>query len=246
MNFGEKLKQVRNERNLTQPQMAEAIGIEQLYLSKLENDKSVPSAEMFQSIIKSLNLDAKDFLKDIDKKILQGSLKQIPEVANYLNTTIAVKVHNVKQWLLGSAAACVLGFVGLLAANNGIFFANNLYKYESPGVFLANEPEDIFEQFSKILNLKASAKIINGEEFSKQLADFEMTRKRPMAVEKDRDYGTVFYQEVDGGRRKFSLVNVRYVLSMPNKILQFLGGIFVFCGILGFFMEWRLRKLQVT
>jgi transcriptional regulator with XRE-family HTH domain len=246
MNFGEKLKQVRTEKNMTQPQMAEAIGIEQSYLSKLENDKSVPSAEMFQSIITSLNLDVREFLKDIDKKILQGSLKQIPEVANYLNTTISVKVHKVKQWLLGSATACVLGFAALLAANNGIFFENNLYKYESPGVFFLSEPEDIFDQFQKILNLKVSAKIINGEAFSKQLADFEMARKRPVVVEKDRDYGTVFYQEVDGGRRKFNLVSVRYVLSMPNKLLQFLGGIFVFCGILGFFMEWRLRKLQVA
>lgn len=32
MNFGEKLKQIRTQKNLTQPQMAEAIGIEQSYL----------------------------------------------------------------------------------------------------------------------------------------------------------------------------------------------------------------------
>jgi len=43
MNFGERIKQLRTERNMTQPQLAEAIGIEQSYLSKLENDKSVPS-----------------------------------------------------------------------------------------------------------------------------------------------------------------------------------------------------------
>jgi len=43
MNFGERIKQLRTARNMTQPQLAEAIGIEQSYLSKLENDKSVPS-----------------------------------------------------------------------------------------------------------------------------------------------------------------------------------------------------------
>lgn len=43
MNFGEKLKRIRTEKNLTQPRFAEAIGIEQSYLSKLENDKSQPS-----------------------------------------------------------------------------------------------------------------------------------------------------------------------------------------------------------
>ncbi|MBC3875341.1 helix-turn-helix domain-containing protein [Undibacterium flavidum] len=246
MNFGEKLKQIRTEKNLTQPQMAEAIGIEQSYLSKLENDKSVPSADMFQSILKALNQDANDFLKDIDKKILQGPLKQIPEVSNFLNTSIAVKVHSVKKWLLSSAAACTLGFACMLAANDGIFFSNNLYKYESMGVFLADEPENIFDQYAKILTLKVSAKLIAGEEFSKLLAEFETKRKRPVVVEQNRDQGTVYYQNVDGGRRKFELTNVRHVLAMPNKYLQFLGGVLVFCGILGFFMEWRLRKLQPT
>ncbi|MFZ6817080.1 helix-turn-helix domain-containing protein [Undibacterium sp. Ji22W] len=246
MNFGEKLKQIRTEKNLTQPQMAEAIGIEQSYLSKLENDKSVPSADMFQSILKALNQDANDFLKDIDKKILEGPLKQIPEVSNFLSTSIAVKVHSVKKWLISSAVACALGFACMLAANDGIFFSNNLYKYESKGVFLADEPEDIFDQYEKILNLKFNAKIIDREEFSKLLAEFETTRKRPIVIEQNRDQGIVYYQNVDGGRRKLELVNVRHVLAMPNKYLQFLGGLLVFCGVLGFFMEWRLRKLQPT
>jgi transcriptional regulator with XRE-family HTH domain len=244
MNFGEKLKQIRTEKNLTQPQMAEAIGIEQSYLSKLENDKSVPSADMFQSILKALNQDANDFLKGIDKKILQGPLKQIPEVSNFLNTSIAVKVHSVKKWLISSATACALGFAFMLAANDGIFFSNGLYKYDSKGVFLAHEPEDIFDQYSKILNLKVNAKLIDREEFSKLLAEFETNRKRPVVVEQNRNLGTVYYQDVAGGRRKFELISAKHVLAMPNKYLQFLGGILVFCGILGFFVEWRLRKLQ--
>ncbi len=40
MRFGEKLKELRNEKEWTQPEMAEAIGIEQSYWSKLENGKS--------------------------------------------------------------------------------------------------------------------------------------------------------------------------------------------------------------
>src|SRR5437764_790766 len=57
MNFGERLKQIRTEKGLTQPQFAAMAGIEQSYLSKLENDKSVPSAEMFSSILSGLGLD---------------------------------------------------------------------------------------------------------------------------------------------------------------------------------------------
>ena len=55
-----------------------------------------------------------------------------------------------KNGYFGSALSCFFGFALLLAANEGIFYPNNLYKYESKGVFLKNEPEDIFEQFEKI------------------------------------------------------------------------------------------------
>ena len=103
MNIGEKIKQLRTEKNLTQPQLAEAIGIEQSYLSKLENDKSVPSADIFQAILKALNIEVGSFLEGIDDKIIHRQLRQIPEVANYLNAGVAYKVHNIKKWLFCSA-----------------------------------------------------------------------------------------------------------------------------------------------
>ncbi len=39
MKFGEKLNELRNEKEMTQPDMVEAIGIEQSYLSKLEHEE---------------------------------------------------------------------------------------------------------------------------------------------------------------------------------------------------------------
>jgi transcriptional regulator with XRE-family HTH domain len=245
MNFGEKLKQIRIEKNMTQPQLAEAIGIEQSYLSKLENDKSVPSAEMFQSIIKALEMDAKDFLKDIDKEILNGVLKHIPEVSNFNSVTVITRVHNVKKWLIGSAAACAFGFALMLAANDGILFSNNLYKYESPGVILNGESEDIFKQYRTIQAMKEDAKIITREEFSKLLSEFEATRVRPVTLEIGENRGTVFFQPAENGRRKFELIHTQYMHSTGNKLLQFLGALLMFCGVAGFFIEWRLRKLQV-
>ena len=244
MNFGEKLKQIRTEKNMTQPQLAEAIGIEQSYLSKLENDKSVPSAEMFQSIIKTLEMDAKDFLKDIDKKILHGPLKQIPEVANFINVAVVTRVHNVKKWLIGSATACAFGFALMLAANDGILFSNNLYKYESQGVILNNESEDIFRQYRTIQGMKEDAKIISHEEYNKLLSEFETSRVRLVSMETWENKGTVFFQTEGNGRRKFQLIDTQYTHSLGNKILQFLGALFMFCGVAGFFIEWRLRKLQ--
>jgi transcriptional regulator with XRE-family HTH domain len=68
VNFGEKVRQLRAERNLTQPQLAQLIGIEQSYLSKLENDKSIPSADIFQAIQLALSIDVATFLEGVDEK----------------------------------------------------------------------------------------------------------------------------------------------------------------------------------
>jgi len=83
MHFGERLKQIRTEKGLTQPQFAQAAGIEQSYLSKLENDKSVPSAEMFSTILAGLEMDAATFLSEVDQDVLATTLRHIPAVTQF-------------------------------------------------------------------------------------------------------------------------------------------------------------------
>lgn len=242
MNFGEKLKRIRTEKNLTQPQFAEAIGIEQSYLSKLENDKSQPSADMFSAILKALELDAAHFLGDIDKQVLQTSLRHIPEVGLFLGGARTRKVHNVRKYWYGAATACALGFALMLAANDGIFFPNNQYKYLSQGVILSGESENIFEQFEGILALKLEANTIDSVERARRLAEFKADRVRVSTVELWGDRGTVFFENVGNGRRKFEQINVRYIRSKANRILQYLGALLAFCGVLTVVVEWRMRK----
>lgn len=122
MNVGEKIRQLRTERNLTQPQLAESIGIEQSYLSKLENGKSLPSADIFQAILKAFAVDVATFLEGIDDRIVRGELRQIPEVANHINAGVAERVHNIRRWLLGSAAACAVGLTLVVAGYEGFLF----------------------------------------------------------------------------------------------------------------------------
>lgn len=244
MNFGEKLKQLRAEKNWTQPQMAEAIGIEQSYLSKLENDKSVPSAEMFQAIVKALDLDVQEFLKDIDHSVLSGPLKQIPEVANFISQAVATKVHDTKKWLLGAAAACTLGFALILAAREGIFFPKRQYIYLSEGVIFANETDDFFDQFKKLVALKVEAKVFDQEQASKAILEFETTRVHRTEIKIDHDAGPTFIRNVEKGRRRYKMYDISDAVPMPNKVMQWLGAVFVFAGIAAFFIEWRLRRLQ--
>ena len=245
MNIGEKIKQLRTEKNLTQPQLAEAIGIEQSYLSKLENDKSIPSADIFQAILKALSVDVGHFLEGIDEKIIHRQLRQIPDVANYLNAGIAYKIHNIKKWLFGSAAACVIGLTLIVAGEKSLLFSSIQYNYVSPGVVLPNESADILDEFTFRNNVdrKVNAKLLSYEEAAKLISDFTSERSRPSYQVTDRYQGQRFVMPVEGGSRTYRLIDTAFVQSPNNRYLTLLGSLFTFAGIFGFFVEFRLRKI---
>ncbi len=244
MNFGEKLKQIRMEKGLTQPQFAEAIGIEQSYLSKLENDKSVPSAEMFGTIISGLGMEASSFLQDLDKQILNTTLRHIPEVSKFTSDAVAVQVHNYKRWVFGSGLAWIVGFALMLAANDGIFFSNKVYRYMSPGVILAGEAENIFEKHDEILFLKAAAQMFAMEEALKRQAEFKANRVRPVTVESKVDRGSFYVEQAENGRRRFDLVKTEHEKAFGNRIIHVLGATIFVGGFVSLFLEWRLRRIR--
>ncbi|WP_342118087.1 helix-turn-helix domain-containing protein [Pseudoduganella sp. OTU4001] len=244
MNFGERLKQIRAGRGQTQPQFAEVLGIEQSYLSKLENDKSVPSAEMFLTIVSGLGMQAADFLKEIDKEVLDTTLNHIPAVSQFTTQTVAVQAHNTKVWMYGSGVAWIIGFALMLAANDGIFFPNKLYKYASPGVIQAGEPENIFETHEDIVELQWRAKIVSSEEANKQRAEFKAKRERPVKVETTDNRGGSYAEPADNGHRRFELVKTEHIKTSGNRILQFLGATIFVAGLVGVLTEWRLRRLK--
>jgi len=244
MNFGERLKQVRTDKGLTQPQFAQMAGIEQSYLSKLENDKSVPSAEMFSTILAGIGMDEKSFLADVDREVLETTLRHIPAVSQFTTQVAVAQVNHGKRWLFGSAACWVLGFAMMLAANDGIFFSNKVYLYRSPGVILPGEAENIFSTHKEIVMLRQAAKVITDEQASRELADFESRRARPLMADSSENRGVTYAEQVDGGRRRYELVSTDLVRPAGNRILQYLGAIVLFSGFVGLFIEWRLRRLK--
>jgi len=244
MNFGERLKQLRTDKSLTQPQFAQLAGIEQSYLSKLENDKSVPSAEMFSTILAALEMDAATFLQDVDQGVLTTTLRHIPAVSQFTAGEVTAQFNHTKRWLFGSAAAWILGFALALAAHEGIFISNKLYKYSSPGVIRPGEAENIFTGWREILAQQMVAKIITIEEMAKQSAEFLTQRNRPTTVEWPNSRGTVYYETVENGRRRFELIDTREIQARGNRIMQYIGAIVFACGFVGLFIEWRLRRLK--
>jgi len=246
VNVGEKIKQLRTERNLTQPQLAESIGIEQSYLSKLENDKSVPSADIFQAILKAFAVDVGTFLEGIDERIVRGELRQIPEVANHINAGVAERVHNIRRWLLGSAAACAAGLTLVVAGYKGLIFSDKQFTYSSPGVILPGEPTNIFSIHTGLLHTRRFAQEITQEEFSKLEVEFNMKRIRQDLLLSDRYRGEEFSVSVEGGERRYELKKIAEYVRVENRYLMLLGSLLTFGGLFGFFVEARLRSVRIT
>lgn len=64
MSLAGNLKHWRQVRGLTQPELAERAGIEQSYLSKLENGRSSPSENVRQRLAEALNVEVETLLRD--------------------------------------------------------------------------------------------------------------------------------------------------------------------------------------
>jgi len=248
MNIGDRIKQIRTERNLTQPQLAELIGIEQSYLSKLENDKSVPSADIFTAILKGLQMDAGVFIKGIDEVIVQGPLKQIPEVALYLNAQSAIKIHNARRWLLGSAAACVVGLTLLVAGYKSFLFSALVYEYQSGGVLKDGEPDELYLNVDSYVvrsGCPAYNSVSGDSEACKELRRNIQYRAQLKTLLLPMYQGSIIYEAADGGRRAYIHRGSQFTNPAANRMLMLVGTFLAFSGLFGFIIEFRLRSVRV-
>ncbi len=244
MNFGEKLKQLRAERNLTQPQLAQAIGIEQSYLSKLENDKSVPSADIFQAILKALSIDVAAFLEGVDEKQVYRDLRQVPEVSNHLNAQVNTRIHSIKSWLYASGIALALGLTLVIAAQRGLLYSSTQYNYESPGILLPGEPTDFLEAYKGLLYEQEAAGTLSPTELSQRLLEINKRRVHDYKVLDDYR-GKAYTLDVPGGQRTYFFMQTSQYERPQNRWMMLAGLLLAFGGIVGFIVEARLRRVKL-
>ncbi len=244
MNFGEKVRQLRAERNLTQPQLAQLIGIEQSYLSKLENDKSIPSADIFQAILKAFSIDVATFLVGVDEKQVYRDLRQVPEVSNHLNAQVATKIHSIKTWLFVSGFTLALGLTLGIAGMRGLLFSNTQFNYESPGVLLPGESTDFFETYGGVLFQQMQAGVITDKERAERT--LEINRRRVHDYRLLDDYrGKAFTEDVPGGQRTWFFQRASDFRRPENRWLMVAGVLLTFGGITGFIVEGRMRSVRL-
>ena len=235
MNFGEKLRELRNERQWTQPALAEVIGIEQSYLSKLENEKSLPSNDVFTRILEVFEIDAGEFLRDLDHRT-RNQLRQLPRVADYLARERKLIIGSRQRWLVASAAMIALGAALVYAGQVHLFFPNLAYQYLSRGVVLDDEPKEIFT--------KAEIYMPDALRRDRERMDEYLDAIKARINE---DYqlsttyrGNVFNVPVAGGSRTYHLDHRAEIDPWQNKLIVFLGVLIGVFGITALLIERKL------
>lgn len=82
MNFGERIRDLRKAKNLSQRGLADKVGVSFTYISKIENEKldfgDYPSEDLIRKLAKSLGADADELLllaekipKQIKKRVME-------------------------------------------------------------------------------------------------------------------------------------------------------------------------------
>lgn len=238
MNFGEKLRQLRNEQGLTQPELAEAVGIEQSYLSKLETGKSIPSAEVFGQILGFFSCDIGDLVDDLDQRS-RLQLRQIPVVSNYFSEQRDLIIGSRRRWLFVACISVAIGTGLFYAGYSHLFVPEKVYQYRSAGIVLDGESKDIF------------SREIPRTPLPPDLYPDAAARTASLVARLDEDFfatreykGTVFNIPVDGGSRTYNLASAGVVSSWVNKGVSALGLMLASFGLVLLAVERKLARFQ--
>lgn len=88
MKFGEQIKKLRKEKHITQLELAQKIGVDFTYISKMENNRMIhsPSEEIIMKLAKVLETGADQLILLAQKvpKNLQKTIVDDPLAVNFL------------------------------------------------------------------------------------------------------------------------------------------------------------------
>ncbi|HWK54753.1 MAG TPA: helix-turn-helix transcriptional regulator [Hyphomicrobiales bacterium] len=231
MDFGEKLKQLRQEQNLTQPQLAEVVGIEQSYLSKLENGKGVPSGEVFSRLLEALQVGMEDFIEGLDQRS-RLQLRQIPEVASHFTREKQLIIGNRRRWLLASALLLALGAALIYGGTTKLFMPEMVHQYVSHGIVMEGESKELFSVLSHFYAdpIRGAAPASLEGRINE---DFLATRQFR---------GNLFNVPVAGGSRTYYRISSRDTDPWQNKAAAALGVLLSVLGLTGIALEKKLSQ----
>ncbi|MEZ7206007.1 helix-turn-helix domain-containing protein [Pseudoalteromonas sp. DY56-GL79] len=239
MTLGHFIKQIRTQKGLSQPQLAEQMCVEQSYLSKLENDKSVPSNEVFRKLLTALNLSLDECMQTLSTLGKREELSQIPDIEYWYKQHQQSKQKQYKQLAIFAILLVSFG-VGLFwSGYKQIFFSERLFEYESQGVLQAGEPVELYRKWRFLLVPHSKNSDL---EFVEQV-ELAMAKRLDKKTELFSDYrGGAYTESVTDGRRHYRFQGSRFVERVENAWLQFVGLLCLSAGVMLTLVGKRLVK----
>ena len=237
MKFGEYLKAQRENAGWTQPEAASKIAIEQSYLSKLENDKAVPSAEIFDRLMQAYQFTIKQISEQVTSTELE-KLKDIVLVREFIVTSKKTESANRKKWLVGGL---VMVMLGTLIFSAGIAMKDYYYVtyiYESQGVVKNDEAITLFTEMPHYDRFELR---MRSEPDRLRLTKHPLfSRLDYQQISWHHDRGSFYDIDVDGGKRRFGLVGQKIT---PNHNFHYafvsLGAMLIMGGFVCFYISRR-------
>ena len=239
MTLGQLIKSYRLQMNLSQPELSEKSNIEQSYLSKLENDKSVPSDDIFKGILQALNLQVWEFVSQDAYASNPGHFDQIPLIKSHFEQQKQKQILSQRNFLYLCTFLVAFGIAAFYSGYKTTIFSENVYIYKSLGEVKADEPLNIF---STSVHKLVDRTDPDYDTKSKKM-EFQMTQRRITEYRELKHYqGNSFVESTYGGRRLFNYYHLETIPRTINGVLQFIGLLLVVLGLVGFVVERRIYR----
>ncbi|MDP6096064.1 MAG: helix-turn-helix transcriptional regulator [Gammaproteobacteria bacterium] len=259
------MKQLRQQRNWSQPELADAIGIEQSYLSKLENDKSVPSPDMLNRILEAFDINIESLLEGMDEAEIRNHLRSIPLVNGHLQAQKEMAQRKRTNWTVASSLLCVLGLTTLTLGLTYQTYPMVSYDYGSEEIIPNGNNGETFESLQSYIDQEFApehAQMIRdvASDISIESA-YEVLKQRYASLlssEFRHSYnylGNAFVERItegqdlinldavgftSGGTRTFELYNTRSEIRAEGQWMYVGGAFLLALGIFGFVVERKL------
>jgi transcriptional regulator with XRE-family HTH domain len=244
MTIGEQFRKLRAEKGLSQPELAELSGIEQSYLSKLENDKSLPSNDIFRKLLLAFELTVKEFLSPLSQSYIENHLMVITDIEFYVKKKQSKNLSKQRKMLYSASLLIVVAVTVFYIGISKLIFNESLFEYRSDGVILAGEPNDIFWKWRDLIDSKDR----NEKDELRRQQSLIMAKRSDVLVKLiPENKGYYFEMPVEGGSRLFTKAKHDVPLQKPRAInawLQVLGVFLFTCGMMAFILEKRLFRSQ--
>ena len=239
MTLGEQFKQRRLSQGLSQPELAELAGIEQSYLSKLENDKSLPSNDILRKLLNAFNLSIAELLAPLTSSYIEDNLLAIADIEQHQNKISEHSTAQQRKLLYIACSLIVLAVTLFYTGFSKQLFNETVYEYHSRGVVLEGEPLNVFTHWHSLIDRSDR----NKADALKTLKSDEMAQRSDLSVMlSHEDKGQFFDVNVEGGKRMYKRASFADAPRAINAWLQILGVLFITAGVMCFVLERRLFK----